>query len=140
MQTPLCFFFPVLARSPHTPPAPALPSFVLWHIPCAACAAFDAVRCRVVMLAPLPPPPRTLAGGIVEQVKVPSTIAQQPLGALINAPVASGEDMLLTPDLSKFGRPALLHVIFHALDLFAEKHGGACGWRWWGGGVGWVGG
>jgi hypothetical protein len=63
-------------------------------------------------------------GGIVEQVKVPSKVSQQPLGELINHPVASGEGMLLAPDLSKFDRPALLHVIFHALDLFAERHGG----------------
>jgi hypothetical protein len=66
-------------------------------------------------------------GGIVEQVKVPSKIAQQPLGEMVNSPVAAGESMLLAPDLSKFDRPPLLHVTFRALDVFAERHGGTCG-------------
>ena len=30
--------------------------------------------------------------------------------------------MLLTPDLSKFGRPATLHIALHAIDLFVQSH------------------
>ncbi len=31
--------------------------------------------------------------------------------------------MLLTPDLSKFGRPTVLHIAMHALDLFQQSNG-----------------
>ena len=67
----------------------------------------------------------TGSGGIAEQTKVPVTVAHAPLSSMIYAPVPSGEGMMLTPDLGKFGRPEQLHLAFQGVEEWREAHGGA---------------
>lgn len=61
-----------------------------------------------------------ISGGLVTQVKQPKTLEFRPLYEAIKDP---GNH--LESDFSKFGRSALLHLGFHALDQFREKHNGA---------------
>ena len=64
--------------------------------------------------------------GVVEQAKVPVTVAHGSLAERMFAPVPPGGDgMLLTADLGKFGRPEQLHVAFHAVEDWRDAHGGA---------------
>lgn len=53
------------------------------------------------------------------------TVAFAPLSARITAPLPSDDPagMLITPDLSKLGRPDQLHVAFTAVEAFRAKHG-----------------
>lgn len=63
-------------------------------------------------------------GGIVEQKHVPFTVSSTPLSHSEIYP-AQKEDgyMLLTPDLSKFGRSEQLHLATSAVHSYWNKHG-----------------
>lgn len=63
---------------------------------------------------------RHVHGGIVTQVKQPKVLEFKNLADSIRSP---GNH--LESDFSKFGRSALLHVGFQALDSFAAEHAGA---------------
>lgn len=69
--------------------------------------------------------PEHTTGGIVEQAKVPLTVAFAPLEARIAAPLPADDPMgmLNTPDLGKFGRSEQLHVAFQAVEMYRSKHG-----------------
>eukprot|EP01029_Cantina_marsupialis_P025046 TRINITY_DN6569_c0_g2_i1.p1 TRINITY_DN6569_c0_g2~~TRINITY_DN6569_c0_g2_i1.p1 ORF type:complete len:1058 (-),score=389.83 TRINITY_DN6569_c0_g2_i1:160-3264(-) len=61
--------------------------------------------------------------GVVEQVKVPTTVSYKSYSDFIVNPYCTPEG-LITPDFAKFGRPQQLHVAFQALHMFyaANKH------------------
>jgi ubiquitin-activating enzyme E1 len=65
------------------------------------------------------------SGGLVEQVKVPVPVSYASLAERIVSPIPSDDPMgaLITPDFGKFGRPDQLHIAFHAVELYREKHG-----------------
>lgn len=57
--------------------------------------------------------------GLIENVKVPQKIAFHPWNQSFANPVASSpEGMLITPDLSKFGRAEQLHVALYGIHQF----------------------
>ena len=57
-------------------------------------------------------------GGLYTQVKMPKILDFEPFSQQLKKP-----DLLMS-DFAKFDRPAMLHVGFQALHMFAEKHGG----------------
>lgn len=57
-------------------------------------------------------------GGLYTQVKMPKFLDFEPLSQQLKKPE------LMMSDFAKFDRPAMLHVGFQALHVFAEKHDG----------------
>jgi len=72
-------------------------------------------------------------GGIVHQVKPTANPKFKTLQASLDSPTPDDVDIrgrgypgsFLDMDFGKFGRPALLHLAFRALDAFRSGHGGA---------------
>lgn len=65
--------------------------------------------------------------GIAKQVKRPKTIPFKSYTESCVAPVATGESMLIVPDLGKFGRSEQLHFAFQAVQNVRDKLQGAGG-------------
>ncbi|CEL98564.1 unnamed protein product [Vitrella brassicaformis CCMP3155] len=61
--------------------------------------------------------------GIVTQAKVPVTLKFKSYETCCAKPLADGEEMLMVPDLAKFGRSEQLHFATQACLHYMDKHG-----------------
>jgi len=64
-------------------------------------------------------------GGLVGQVKVPTSVAFASLADRLVAPVPADDPagMLITPDAGKWGRSEQLHLAFEGLEAYRRTHG-----------------